>query len=152
MLRFPFREYLTQKGSMITDTSTINLGHCVHAGMVMYMYLIFFMTGQIISNDGDKDMQVCISPTFIEPSVYQGMKVCHSSMLEYVCDTDTQNQKSLKTPSMSVMHQIVTNIQSMTLMYQILTITCKRYVRKVRGQVLFRSYKCPNLILLCINL
>ena len=87
MIRFPFREYLTQKGSMITDTPTINIGHCVHAGMVMYMYLIFFMTGQNISNDGD--MQICISLTFIEPSVYQGMKVCHASVLEYVCDTDT---------------------------------------------------------------
>ena len=35
---------------MITDTFTIN----VHAHVVMYMYLIFVMTGQNISNDGDK--------------------------------------------------------------------------------------------------
>ena len=56
-----------QKGSMITDTFTINLGHCVHACVVVYMYLIFVMTGQNISNDGDKGVKICISPTFIEP-------------------------------------------------------------------------------------
>ena len=49
VLRFPFREYWW-KGSMITDTFTIN----VHARVVVYMYLIFVMTGQNISNDGDK--------------------------------------------------------------------------------------------------
>ena len=59
-----------QKGSMITVTFTINLGHCVHAHVVVYMYLIFVMTGQNISNDGDKGVQICISPTFIESSVY----------------------------------------------------------------------------------
>ena len=58
-----------QKGSMITDTFTINLGHCVHAGMVVYMYLIFVMTEQNISDDGDKGVQISVSPTFIEPSV-----------------------------------------------------------------------------------
>ena len=47
-----------QKGSMITDTFTINLGHCVHAPVVVYMYLIFVMTGQNISNDGDKGVQI----------------------------------------------------------------------------------------------
>ena len=62
-----------QKGS-------INLGHCVHAHMVVYMYLIFVMTGQNISNDGDKSVQICISPTFIEPSVYQG--IGNASMLD----------------------------------------------------------------------
>ena len=51
---------------MITDTFTIN----VHARVVMYMYLIFVMTGQKISNDGDKGVQICISPTFIEPRVF----------------------------------------------------------------------------------
>ena len=64
-----------QKGSMITDTFTINLGHCVHARVVVYMYLIFVMTGQNISATKD-------SPTFIEPSVYQGIKVWHASMLD----------------------------------------------------------------------
>ena len=48
---------------MITDTFTIN----VHARVVMYMYLIFVMTGQNISNDGDQGVQICISPAFIEP-------------------------------------------------------------------------------------
>ena len=51
---------------MITDTFTIN----VHARVVMYMYLIFVMTGQNISNDGDKGAQICISPTFIEPRAF----------------------------------------------------------------------------------
>ena len=43
-----------QKGSMITVTFTVNLGHGGHARMVVYMYLIFVMTGQNISDDGDK--------------------------------------------------------------------------------------------------
>ena len=64
-----------QKGSMITVTFTINLGHCVHTRVVVYMYLIFVMTGQNISNDGDKGAQICIRPMFIEPSVYQEIKV-----------------------------------------------------------------------------
>ena len=71
-----------QKGSMITVTFTINLGQCVHARVDVYMYLIFVMTGQNISDDGDKGVQICISPTFIEPSVYQGIKVWHASMLD----------------------------------------------------------------------
>ena len=33
------------------------------------------MTGQNVSNDSDKGVQICISPTFNEPSVYQGIKV-----------------------------------------------------------------------------
>ena len=37
-----------------------HVGHCVHARVVVYMYLIFVMTGQNIS-------AICISPTFIEP-------------------------------------------------------------------------------------
>ena len=49
--------------------------------MVVYMYLIFVMTGQNISDDGDKGVQICLSPTFIELSVYQGIKVWHASML-----------------------------------------------------------------------
>ena len=40
-----------------------HVGHCVHARVVVYMYLIFVMTGQNTS-------AICISPTFIEPSVY----------------------------------------------------------------------------------
>ena len=71
-----------QKGSIITVTLTINLGHGVHARVVVYMFLIFVMTGQNISNNGDKGVQICISPTFIEPSVYQGIKVWHASMLD----------------------------------------------------------------------
>ena len=46
----------------------------MHAHVVVYMYMIFVMTGQNISNDGDKGVQSCIRPTFIEPSVYQGKK------------------------------------------------------------------------------
>ena len=48
---------------MIRDTFTIS----VHARVVVYMYLIFIMTGRNICNDGDKGVQICISPTFIEP-------------------------------------------------------------------------------------
>ena len=44
----------------------------------------FVMTRQNISNDGDKGVQICISPTFIEPSVYQGMHQCWM----HVSDTD----------------------------------------------------------------
>ena len=58
---------------MITDTFTIN----VHARVVVYMYLIFVMTGRNICNDGDKGVHNCISPTF----VYQGIKVWYASML-----------------------------------------------------------------------
>ena len=54
----------------------------MHARMVVYMYLIFVMTGQNISNDGGEGMQICMSQTSIEPSVYQGKKVWHASMLD----------------------------------------------------------------------
>ena len=52
----------------IYDTERLNdhrhVGHCVHARVVVYMHLIFVMTGQNIS-------VICISPTFsIEPRVY----------------------------------------------------------------------------------
>ena len=36
-----------------------HVGHCVHARVIVYIYLIFVMTGQNIS-------AICISPTFIE--------------------------------------------------------------------------------------
>ena len=36
-----------QKGSVITVTFTISLGQGVHARVVVYMYLIFVMTGQL---------------------------------------------------------------------------------------------------------
>ena len=52
-----------------------HVGHCVHARVVVYMYLIFVMTGQKIS-------AICISPTFIEPSIYHWIKVWHASMLD----------------------------------------------------------------------
>ena len=51
---------------MITDTFTIN----VHAPVVVYMYSIFVMTGRNICNDGDKGVQIFISPTFIEPRAF----------------------------------------------------------------------------------
>ena len=47
----------------MTDTFTIN----VHVRVVVYMFLIFVMTGRNICNDGDKGVQICISLTFIEP-------------------------------------------------------------------------------------
>ena len=56
VLRFPFRQ--TRSQSM------------VHTRVVVYMYLIFVMTGQNISNDGDIGVQICISPTFIEPRAF----------------------------------------------------------------------------------
>ena len=45
--------------------------------VVAYMYLIFVMTRQNISNDCDKGVQNCIRPMFIDPSVYQGIKRWH---------------------------------------------------------------------------
>ena len=51
---------------MITDTFTIN----VHVRVVVYMYLIFVMAGQNICNDGDKGVEICISPTFIESRAF----------------------------------------------------------------------------------
>ena len=63
----------------------------MHAHVVVYMYLIFVMTGQNISDDGDKGVQICISATFIELSVYQGLKVWHASMLDTDGHTDKRN-------------------------------------------------------------
>ena len=80
-----------QKGSMITDTFTINLGHCVHTRLNVYMYLIYVMTGQNISNDGDKGVQICISPTFIEPSIYHGMHQCWMHVSDTHGRTDRRN-------------------------------------------------------------
>ena len=51
--------YDTERPERLNDHRHVE--HCVHA--VVYMYLIFVMTGQNIS-------AICISPTFIEPSVY----------------------------------------------------------------------------------
>ena len=53
--------YDTERQERLNDHR--HVGHCVHARLVVYMYLIFVMTGQNIS-------AICISPTFIEPSVY----------------------------------------------------------------------------------
>ena len=53
--------YDTERPERLNDH--IHAGHCVHARVVVYMYLIFVMTGQNI-------YAICISPTFIEPSVY----------------------------------------------------------------------------------
>ena len=74
------------KGSMITDTFTINK----HAHVVVYMYLIFVMTGLNICNDGDKGVQIYISPTFIEPRVLKfGMHQCWMQ----VRDTDGRTDR-----------------------------------------------------------
>ena len=78
---------------MITDTFTINLRHCVHARMVVYMYLIFVMNGQNTSNDWDKGVQICMSPTFIEPSVYQGMQVGMHQCWIHVRDTEGRTDR-----------------------------------------------------------
>ena len=53
--------YDTERPERLNDHR--HVGHCVHARVVVYMCLIFVMTGQNIS-------AICISPTFIEPSVY----------------------------------------------------------------------------------
>ena len=53
--------YDTERPERLNDHR--HVGHCVHARVVVYMYLIFVMTGQNIS-------AICISPAFIEPSVY----------------------------------------------------------------------------------
>ena len=53
--------YDTERPERLNDHR--HVGHCVHARVVVYMYLIFVMTGQKFS-------AICISPTFIEPSVY----------------------------------------------------------------------------------
>ena len=64
---------------------------CARARGCVYMYLIFVMTGQNISNDGDKGAQICISPTFIEPRAL----VWHASMLNarLVSDTDGRTDR-----------------------------------------------------------
>ena len=53
--------YDTERPERLNDHRHVR--HCVHACAVVYMYLIFVMTGQNIS-------AICISPTFIEPNVY----------------------------------------------------------------------------------
>ena len=53
--------YDTERPERLNDHR--HVGHCVHARVVVYMYLIFVMSGQNISG-------MCISLTFIEPSVY----------------------------------------------------------------------------------
>ena len=53
--------YDTERPESLKDHR--HVGHCAHARVVVYMYLIFVMTGQNIS-------AICISPTFIDPSVY----------------------------------------------------------------------------------
>ena len=58
--------YDTERPERLNDHR--HVGHCVHARVVVYMYLIFVMTGQNIS-------AICISPTFIELSVYHWIKV-----------------------------------------------------------------------------
>ena len=55
------RIYGTERLERLNDHR--HIGHCVHARVVVYMYLIFVMTGQNIS-------ATCISSTFIEPRVY----------------------------------------------------------------------------------
>ena len=53
----------TERSERLNDHR--HVGHCVHARVVVYMYVfVFVMTGQNIS-------AICpISPTFIEPRVY----------------------------------------------------------------------------------
>ena len=42
----------------MAQKDSINLGHCVHTHVDVYMYLIFAMTGKNIFNDGDKGVQI----------------------------------------------------------------------------------------------
>ena len=73
-----------QKGSMIR-----HVGHCVHARVVVYMYLIFVMTGQNIS-------AICISPTFIEPSVRLSLNkslACINAGCTRISDTDDRTDR-----------------------------------------------------------
>ena len=55
--------FMTQKDQKERLNDHRHVGHCVYASVVVYMYLIFVMTGQNIS-------AICICPTFIETSVY----------------------------------------------------------------------------------
>ena len=73
-----------QKGSMITDTFTINLGHCARACGCVHVFDFCH-----ISNDGNNGVKICISPTYIEPSVYQGMHQCWI----LVSDTDGRTDR-----------------------------------------------------------
>ena len=71
----------------------------MHARPFVYMYLVFVMTGQNISNDGNKGVQICISPTFIKPSVYQGINVWHESIQDHVSDNDDRtNRRNTSVP------------------------------------------------------
>ena len=53
--------YDTERQERLNDHR--HVGQCAHARVVVYMYLIFVMTGQNIS-------AIYISPTFIEPVTY----------------------------------------------------------------------------------
>ena len=53
--------YATERPERLNDHR--HVGHCVHARVAVYIYLIFVMTGQNIA-------AICISPTLIVPSVY----------------------------------------------------------------------------------
>ena len=53
--------YDTERPDRLNDHR--HVGHCVHARVVVYMYLITVMTGQNIS-------AICISPKFIESIGY----------------------------------------------------------------------------------
>ena len=63
----------------------------MHARVVVYMYLIFVMTGQNISNDGDKGMQICTSQTFIDPASIREYKFGMHQCWMHVSATDRQN-------------------------------------------------------------
>ena len=66
----------------------------MHVRVDVHMYLIFVMTGQNISNDSDKVMQICISPTFIEPCFNQGNEglVMHQCWM-HASDTDGRTDR-----------------------------------------------------------
>ena len=59
----------------------------MHARVVVYMYLIFVPTGQNIS-------AICISPTFIEPSVYLNKSLaCINAGCTRISDTDDRTDR-----------------------------------------------------------
>ena len=79
--------YDTERPERLNDHR--HVGHCVHARVVMYMYLTFVMTWQNIST-------ICISPTFIEPSVRLSLNknlACINAGCTRISDTDDRTDR-----------------------------------------------------------
>ena len=79
--------YDTERPERLNDHR--HVGHCVHARVVMYMYLTFVMTRQNIST-------IWISPTFIEPSVRLSLNkslACINAGCTRISDTDDRTDR-----------------------------------------------------------